>query len=320
MFRLRRWYNQNSKTIWKVTGIVVFLIIILQVLNYFAGKNNKIEYSSNTINLPQKDYTDLSLESDKSVLSNNKISSIKSDPIKVINDFFAFCNEGKIKEAYELLTDECKKQMYPELKIFREGYYKTVFNGVKKDISLANWVGDIYKVEIRNDILSTGKYDENDTRQDYITVKSIGDNTYKLNINEYIDTNEINKTNTFFNNIQINVEKKDVYMDYEIYTFKIKNNMDTPILIDNLKDIDSMYLTDKNNIKYSAYTHEISLSELLINARETREVKIKYYNKYGSEKIINNIVFSKVIVDYYSYWYQQDKNTFNNYRMINIEL
>jgi len=319
MFRLRRWYNQNSKTIWKVTGIVVFLIIILQVLNYFAGKNNDIEYNSNIENLPNKEYTDLSISSDKSVLSNEKITTGQSNVIETINNFFAYCNNGKVEEAYELLTDECKREMYPQLKDFKTSYYKRVFNGEKKNISLENWIGDIYKIEIVDDILSTGKYDENSTRQDYVTVENVGDNNYKLNINGYIGETEINKANAF-NNIEINVVKKDVYMDYEIYTFKIKNNTENTILLDNLKNIDSIYLEDNNNLRYSAYTHEISLSELLIKPRETRELKLRYYNKYGSEKKIESIVFSKVIIEYTSILALQDYYNYNDYREIKIDI
>ena len=320
MFRLRRWYNQNSKTIWKVTGIVAFCIIILQLFNYFAKEKNSNAQSNLNTQIPsQKEYTDLSLSTDKSVLSNDKISSGQLNSIETINSFFKYCNEGKVKEAYELLTDECKEKTYPKLRDFKEGYYKIVFDGKKKNISLENWTGNIYKVDITDDLLSTGIYNESSTRQDYITIKEI-DGNYKLNINRYIDTTDINKSNIFYDKIEINVEKKDIYMDYEIYTFKIKNSMDNPILLDNLKDINSMYLEDKNNIKYSAYTHEISQSELLINARETRTIKVKYYNKYISQKKIEKVAFSKVIIDYYSYINLKDSNNFNNYRELKIDI
>ena len=217
------------------------------------------------------------------------------------------------------MTNECKETMYPELKYFRDSYYKTIFNGSKKNISLENWVGDIYKIGIGNDILSTGQYDENSIRQEYITVKKV-DNNYKLNINKYIGRFEINKYNKFDNNVEISVEKKDIYMDYEIYTFKIRNNRDNPILLDNLKDINSMYLEDKNNLKYQAYTHEMATSELLVNARESKILNVKYYNKYGSEKKIKRIVFSKVITDYYSYINLENYNKFGNYCQFIIDI
>lgn len=321
MFRLRRWYNQNRKTIWKVTGIVVFLIIILQVLNYFAGRQNNIENNNLTTgNLAQKEYTDLSLSSDKSVLSNEKITSSQADSIETINTFFAYCNEGKVEKAYELLTDECKEEMYPELKYFKDNYYKTVFNGEKKNISLENWTGDIYKVEIGEDILSTGIYDKSNTRQEYIKIEEIDNNQYKLNINNYIGRTSLNKSSNSISNIELTVQSKDTFMDYEIYTFKIKNSTDRSILLDNLKDIDSMYLQDKNNLKYPAYTNEISLSELLIKSKETREFKIKYYNKYSSSRKIESIYFSKVITDYTSELALEDYYTFHNYQELKIDL
>lgn len=319
MLKLRRWYNQNKKKTWQIILIVAFLIIILQLLNFFTSKKNKIENNVNTADTLNKEYTDLSLESDKSVLLNKKITNNKQDSINVINEFFSYCNSGKIKEAYNLLTNECKETMYPELKYFRDSYYKTIFNGSKKNISLENWVGDIYKIGIGNDILSTGQYDENSIRQEYITVKKV-DNNYKLNINKYIGRFEINKYNKFDNNVEISVEKKDIYMDYEIYTFKIRNNRDNPILLDNLKDINSMYLEDKNNLKYQAYTHEMATSELLVNARESKILNVKYYNKYGSEKKIKRIVFSKVITDYYSYINLENYNKFGNYCQFIIDI
>ena len=320
MFRLRRWYNQNRKTIWQATAIIVFCILIIQVLNYFAGQKNTTQNTNiSTENSIKDEYTDLSLSTDKSVLSNEKISSSKSDSIETINTFFSYCNEGNVEKAYNLLTDECKELMYPKLSDFKESYYKAVFNGEKKNISLENWTGDIYKAEISDDALSTGGYDEDSTRQDYITVKKVEEN-YKLNINNYVNTTEINITKVLNSDIEITVNKKDEYMDYEVYYFTIKNNLDNPILLDNLENVETIYLEDKNNIEYSAYTHEVSTSELLVNARETKTIKIKFYNKYISGKRIEKVVFSKVIIDYNSYKNLKNKRTFDDYYKASIEI
>lgn len=320
MFRLRRWYNQNSTTIWKVTGFVVFLILLIQTLNYFAGRKNNIEYKPNKESPIQKQYTDVTLSSEKSVLSDNKISEDQTESIQVINSFYNYCNKGEFQEAYKLLTDECKEEMYPKIKDFRLNYYNTVFNGEKKNISIENWYGNIYKVEICNDLLSTGIYDENSVKQEYIAVEEMKGNEYRININGYIGRRKINKTQNFLPNIDLTVQCKDIYMDYEIYTFKIKNNTNNKVLLDNLKDINSMYIIDRNNVKYFAYTHEMSLSELLINEREERVFKIKYYNKYGSNKQIDNIVFTKVITEYTSKLSLEDYHLFKDYKEFKVEL
>lgn len=318
-FRLRRWYNRNSKMIWRITVIIVFFIIMLQLFNYFEGRNNNIKDYIIDDNLTKEKYSDLYISDNKSVLSNDKISSSKYNSIEVINTFFDYCNDGKIEKAYELLTDECKKQMYPGVKDFKDNYYKIVFNGKKKSISIENWIGDTYKVQIVDNILATGKYDESSIRRDYITIINDDDDNYKLNINQYIDTFEINKSSIFNENLEINVEKRDVYMDYEVYTFKIKNNMDKPIMLDNLKNINSIYLEDKNSLKYYAYTHELSIGELLINQKETRTLKIKFYNKFSSSRKIESIIFSNVILNY-SYSLTENKEEINNYSKFKIEI
>ena len=109
-------------------------------------------------------------------------------------------------------------------------------------------------------------------------------------------------------------------MDYEIYTFKIRNNTEMPIMLDNLKRIDSMYLEDSQGLKYSSYTNEIASSELLIRSKETREIKIKYYNKYTSNRIIRNIVFSRVITEYTQKLALSDYYNFSNYQVLKVEL
>ena len=107
-------------------------------------------------------------------------------------------------------------------------------------------------------------------------------------------------------------------MDYVIYTFNIKNNRDNPVLIDNLKDIHSMYIEDENNMKYTSYSHEKSIGELLINPRETKKISIKYYSKYTSGRVFKEIVFGKVILDYNSYSILKDTNKYSNYSELRI--
>ena len=124
MLKLRRWYNQNRKTIWKVTGFIVFLIALIQLLNHISRSNNESANNVNVSNTVNREYTDLTLETDKSALNNQKISPGQSDDIEIINNFFKYCNEKDINKAYELLTDECKEEMYPSIDVFQQAYYK----------------------------------------------------------------------------------------------------------------------------------------------------------------------------------------------------
>ena len=295
MYKLMRFYNQNRKTIWGLLAGILIVFVLLQLINSWS--KNKTEKEQSEYEEPQTtnvQYNDISLETEKSVVSGDKVSNKQKDMIKVIDEFFKYCNEQKIQEAYDLLTEECKDELYSSLQVFYETYYKEVINGEKKNISVENWVNDTYKVKISEDFLSTGKYSEENTIQDYITIKKDDNNEYKLNINGYIERKKQDKEDNY-KNINVKVLEKNVYMDYEIYTFEITNNSDNTILMDSLDDTDSMYIQDSKGVKYTAYTHELSKGNLTIDNSSKKQLKIKYYSQYQSNKKIKKIGFSKII-------------------------
>lgn len=298
MNRLVRFYNRNRKEIWKVIGIIVLIIFVLQMLNYVAKKKkveNNIE--NNSTQSIEQQYNNIKIKSDESVLTGEKMSQEEIDSIKIINDFFEYCNEQKIQEAYDLLSDECKEEMYSSVQIFKEMYYDKVLDGQAKNISIENWNNNTYKVDIGDDYLSSGKYTKENNIQDYITIQDD-----KLNINKYIGRSKIEK-NKSEENMDVLVLNKDEYIDYTIYTFEIKNNSNETIILDPLEDINTMYIKDDDGVKYSAYTHEISEGNLTIGESSKKQIKIKYYSKYISTKKIEEIVFSRVMInnDYYKF-------------------
>ncbi len=320
MYKLMRFYNQNKKMILRIVGFIIFLIIILQLLNFMTKQNIKKQQSQkNTIktNTASK-YDNITLESDKSAISGNEISTSQSEMIQVINEFFSYCNEGKIEKAYELLSEECKQEMYQTLDAFEENYYKKIFNEQNKKISVENWNDNIYKVKITEDFLASGKYSKENTIQDYITIKKDDNKENKLNINGYIGRINIDKQSEH-KDINIKAIQKDMYMDYTTYTFEVTNNSIRPILLDDLSGVDTTYIQDKNKVKYPCYTHEITQEQLKLNEHETKKVKIKYYSKYGSTKKITKAIFSKLILDYETFMYTP-KNEYSDYYTFEVEL
>lgn len=322
MHKLMRFYNQNRKQIWITIGIILAIIFILQLLNSEAEKDGiKQQTQSSTssdstpINTTRYDTVDLGTE--KSVLSGNKISSEQQEQIDIIDEFFKYCNEGNLKEAYNLLTEECKQEMYATEQYFQEGYYKQILNAEKKNITVENWNDNIYKVKISEDFLSSGKYSTENTIQDYITVKEEDNGEYKLNVNNYIEKTYLDKEISR-KDINIKVIEKNTYMDYTTYVFEITNNSVRPILMDDLENFNNMYIQDGNEIQYSSYTHELSKAELQVNPDEKKKVEIKYYSKYSSTKDIQKIVFFRTILDYDKYLNLQDKSYYDNYYTFEI--
>ena len=318
MYKLIRFYNQNRRKILIIILIIVFIIAIIQILNYFAknkeSENNikKSSTSNNYANVQE-------LVSDKSAISGQSVSKNKlKEDTEIINQFFKYCNDGNIEAAYEILTDECKEEMFPTIDDFKNIYYTNVFNGETRTYSIENWIGDVYKVDIIGDILSTGKLNNSDTKQDYITIVK-KDGKYKLNINNYIGREEVNKT-TENNNIKITVKNIDTYIDYQIYNLLIENDSNNSILLDTSKDTKSVYLLDKNKMKYYFYNNEIIQNKLQIQSKFSTNIKIKFGNAYSSDRIINSLVFSKMILNYNEYSNLQNKNEYDDFFEFKVDV
>lgn len=299
MYKLKRFYDQNRKGIWMAIIIIASLFILLQVVNHFEKINNEKELNNNANGdikaINNIINTNINLKSSTSAITGENVSKENLDSAtKTIERFINFCNEKKIEEAYNMLTEDCKREMYTSVNMFEQAYYNDVFNGEEKSCNIENWTGNIYKVNIVEDMLSTGKSNNGYTKQDYMTVKK-EDNGYKLNINNYIGYSKIDKT-TKKDNIEINVMSKNTYMDNERYTIKVTNNSKDEISLDGLSDVKSLYLQDSKGAKYSAYTHELTEPTLKMEPGQTKEITIKFYSNYVSSKNINYIVFSDMII------------------------
>lgn len=291
---IRRYYNQNRKKIWGIIIIIAFAFLMFYLLNYIVN-NTKEEENIQTINEINYETNSSKITTNQSVVTGENVSSNKlKTQAGVIDQFISYCNERNLQEAYDLLTDECKEQIYNSLEIFEQAYYNDVFGGETKTATVENWVDNTYRVRIVDNLLATGKSNDGYAKQDYITVKKTGED-YKLNINNYIRYTEIGKT-TQKDDISVEIISKNTFMDYEEYKIKVTNNTDKDIKIDGRSDVRSLYIEDSRGKKYSSYNHELTDPMLLVQSEHTNELSIKFYSSYTSTKKIEYMVFSDVVV------------------------
>ena len=86
-----------------------------------------------------------------------------------------------------------------------------------------------YKITYYEDnLLATGGTGANNNFEDYITIIN-QDGERKLNINNFIKNQEINKTQVT-NNIEITIKSKKVYRSYEQYKIAIKKDAQRHLL------------------------------------------------------------------------------------------
>ncbi len=117
-------------------------------------------------------------------LKNEKITKIDYEDAyqiqeeNTIKKFINYCNSGETEKAYDMLTNKCKEDIYPSLQDFIDYYYLRKFN-IPKNYTITKYNSYIYKVELKESCVSTGKI-EAESIQDFIIIQ---DN--KLNINVY---------------------------------------------------------------------------------------------------------------------------------------
>lgn len=284
-----RYYNQNRFEIIVVIILIVIGLIILHFINYRITKENQEEYEQ------QKNNTNIIQNAE-----NTRLYSITTGETKenakittgVIQKFIEYCNNRDISKAYDMLSENCKKELFPTETDFINLYWQSKFQ-TEKTVRVENWRNSTYKVYLSESMLSTGKKSTSEI-QDYITIVTENANS-RLNINGFIGKTNLQKSATN-NNVTINVTDKSTYMDYEIYTFRIKNNGSADILLDDCKKTDTIYITDSNGTRHVAYMHELLPELLNIKSKQEMEVKIKFTNAYISNRSFSTITFSNIIM------------------------
>lgn len=315
MYKFIRYFNQNRKAIYKFILIIVFVLLIIKLFDVVAAQQNQNRLNKINSSSLEKDneiVKNTSVISNKSAIDGGQVDTNKLDLVEeFVTKFIKYCNESKIEEAYDLISEDCKKELFETLDIFKTDYYDIVFNNELRLFNMENWVGNTYKVDIFNDVLSTGSITDEYT--DFITIVKQGDKEeYKLNLKRYIGKRVINKE-TEIQNIKVKVLNKDIYMDYELYDIEILNNSEKDILMDTKDDTKTVYLKDTKGAKYFAFTNEINDSEFIVRKDKTRSIRLKFSNDYSSSRSIKNLIFSKSILNYNQYEGLENKDEYKDF-------
>lgn len=310
-----RLYNQNRKQLFIIALIILTIIISIHFVNYLVKENNERKFSNVTSSSSTYSTTTTYNPQDSVISSLSVSNEIYQEAKNLIDNFMEYCNEGNVKEAYNLLSNDCKEVMFPTLEYFVNNYQKVIFS---KDrlYSIQNWTGAIYKINITENILATGKSNNGIAIEDYFTIINEDGNS-KLNINGFIRREKLSKKSTN-ENLEFEIIYKDIYMEHLIYTMKVNNKTDKIILLDSGESTQNMYIMDEKNVKYMSYRNEVPNAELKILPYSQNELQIKYMCPYVRTRIINSLIFKDIIVDYNAYSTYGSENT--NKISIKIEL
>lgn len=287
-----RFINQNRRIIILLVSIGIFIILLIKALNNLSFKSDNDE-TDNEIENTSREIQDTRT----SVITNTSVGQKTSTQnYNLLEEFVNLCNDGNIEEAYKLLSDECKQNVYPNLEGFANNYVNVVFKN-RKSIDVKNWIksGDYitYLVTYSDeDILSTGDVNNNKF-QDYITVNS---NKQQLNINKYIKKEELNKTQEI-KNIKFTINYVDIFKDYEVYNIKIENKNNNDIILDNLSSVSSTYIETSSETQINCSNYEAGINSFKYGPGMAKTIILKVIKQYNENLQDEKLIFSSAILD-----------------------
>lgn len=309
MKKLIRYWNQNRLKIIITGVIIVFIIILIQVINIML-KNTRVEENQN-----KETIVDTSKPSESVITGEGLPEETTNQNVDTIKQFVDFNNKKDYQNAYNLLTQDCKEKLFKTLDLFIENYCNIVFPSEKTyELELWYYTSNTYTYRItytQNNILETGNINSGNNIEDYITLVEDGD-SYKLNINGFVEKRNINKMQEQ-NGIQITVNDRYMYRDFEEYSITIKNNTDKTILLSEGINSNDICLIDSNEVEYDSILNEVPLVNLELKPGMQETISIRFYKMYNLYRTIDSICFKNIITD--KDIYDIDKNNVNKITM-----
>lgn len=289
-------YQRNKIIIWFfIIAVTLFLLV-----NYEIGKirdSSKTTISENaSVNSVQvinkiheiasssekKDYNQILKE--LNVANPNKANYIEL--------FIELCNAGKYNNAYEMLSDNCKNTLYPTMEDFVKNYYGVIFK-TNKNYQIISFKNDTYKVTFFESAIYSGK-EQTEGIQDYITI----DGLKKLNISKFIQSEDMNVL-SISPYCSFKVTKKEIFMDYEMYTVVVENNTKADIYVNDVAN-SNLYIQNSQGSVFYIDSGEYFDQKYLVLAGNEKELKLKFNIKYGTENrdnIIEKMCFGNMKIE-----------------------
>lgn len=289
--------NKIQDVLTKLIIVAIVVAIATIILSSFRNNDNNNESQKMDVYKPTE-----------TIIKGTDISNsqYKTDT-NIVNKFLDFCNNANVNEAYQLLSDECKTELYPTIEYFKNNYYNNIFDK-KREYNLQSWISTskytVYKIRYTNSMLSTGTYNQDDVYEDYITLIK-NNNEEKISIGNLVGIENCNILSRI-DGLEVTIIKKKIYISDEEYEIKVTNNTDKTILLDNLKTNQTINLIGSTGTNYGAYTNKLFLINLTINPRTTKNITIKFKKNFSSENKSEYIEFSNIIKDYYAYIQNQE--------------
>ena len=297
MNRIIRFFNQNR------IRIIITILIIVFILSIIYAVNKILEQTRTDISQVSNHIEDSSVPIESVITGEEIDEEVTLENTNTIREFVDYCNSGNYQNAYNLLSEDCRNEVFSTLEQFISNYVNKIFM-TSKTYRLELWynTNNVYTYRIvyqENNLLETGNINSENTVEDYITIIN-ENNEQRLNINGFIQKEAINATNNT-NNISITINNKSMFRNFEKYNITIINNTDKTIQLSDGTNGNDICLIDSNEEEYDSIISEVPVSFLEIDAGATRTLDIRFYKMYNPYRTINYIQFKNIITDLEDY-------------------
>ena len=274
---IRRFFKKNKN---KVLIIVIAWSIIIIINNILRT------YEPPAV-------LDITYEPHSSVMNyNQKVPEKLQEPIeKYIDEYIGYCNAKEYEKAYNMISADCRENLYPTLYKFRE-YITNVFTEYKRHSIQAYSILDdmyIYQVKIFNDFLATGL-----TNQEYsffdekFVIRENEDGTIDLSVGNYVTTEKIQGV-VEKDEIKIDIKQRIMKYDREIYTVRITNKSEYTLVAADNFEINEIAIGLGSNEKR---TREEVNDKIILEPGESKEYNFTFFKYYDDNATTDKMIFS----------------------------
>lgn len=297
MRKLLRYWNQNKRKILITITFIALIITIIQIANSMIKEQNKKDNNNQTErNIVASDIT----KPNEAIITDTKLTEKETkENSDFIRQFVNYGNQNKVDEAYQMLSDDCKVELYPSQEVFINNYMKQIFEEeVNFELQLWHIASNCYTYRItynRGNLLQTGGQDSSSNFLDYITlIKQNGE--YKLNINKFICKEILNKQGSN-SGIEVALNSKSIYVDYEIYHMTVQNNTQKTILLNDGTSTNNFSLIGRNNNTFSSVISEVPMNSLTLAPQYRKTIDVKFNKIYMTESKLEEMQMTNIYLD-----------------------
>lgn len=257
--------------------IVIAVILFLLVTRQYDKMGRKVGDSSANTTISESVSNDISVNQ---IPQNTNITKAEDVTKYVKNDkdlieaFYLLCNSDKLDLAYDMLSDDCKKILYPTVEDFKNNYYNVIFK-TNKDFEIISFKNNTYRVNFNEEAITMGNTNSKGLT-DYVTVTD----DKKINISGFIKKEQMNVSSTeqFFS---VEITQKQVFVDYEVLTINVSNNIRADLYVNDASE-SGMYIMDTTGKAYYVDSGEYYDYDYYVPAGSKKMLTLRFKKQYGS--------------------------------------